>query len=162
MNRLHSYEDGEPSPLSFSDGESSKAHEGKILAQNGYSLKRQIGEGSYATVKLVQWIPQHPWTEAMWCVLCSVLLDYHRLARHRCSEKPLAVKVISKAKAPKDFLEKFLPRELHIMKQIDHPNIIAMHSCVDLPLHVYLFMELAECGDLLEHIKVISYFILED
>ncbi|XP_067932932.1 testis-specific serine/threonine-protein kinase 1-like [Watersipora subatra] len=118
------YQHGEPhinyqtSPLDINDR--------LILKQNGYLLDKCIGEGSYATVKLV----------------------YHE-RRHQ----PLAVKVIQKAKAPADFIDRFLPRELDIMCKIKHPHIIALYQVLDLTQRVYIFMELAACGDLLDYIK---------
>lgn len=51
-------------------------------------------------------------------------------------------------------MDRFLPRELDIMYKIKHPNIIALHQVLHLKDHVYIFMELAPCGDLLDYIKV--------
>ena len=64
------------------------------------------------------------------------------------------MKVIKKEKAPADFMERFLPRELDIMYRIKHPHIIDLHQVLHLKDHVYIFMELAPCGDLLDYIKV--------
>lgn len=38
--------------------------------------------------------------------------------------KEFAVKIIDRDKAPADFVAKFLPRELDIIRALDHPNIV--------------------------------------
>ncbi len=38
--------------------------------------------------------------------------------------KEFAVKIIDRDKAPADFVAKFLPRELDIIRTLDHPNIV--------------------------------------
>ena len=42
--------------------------------------------------------------------------------------KKVALKIISKKKAPADFQQKFLPRELDVMKMIEHPHIIKLYD----------------------------------
>jgi len=42
--------------------------------------------------------------------------------------KKVALKIISKKKAPMDFQQKFLPRELDVMKMLDHPHIIKLYD----------------------------------
>ena len=79
---------------------------------------------------------------------------FARLAYRDGQHQPLAVKVIQKSRAPADFKERFLPRELDIMYKIKHPNIIAFYQVLDLTQRVYIFMELATYGDLLDYIKV--------
>ncbi len=69
-------------------------------------------------------------------------------------KKILAAKIINKKKAPKDFLNKFLPRELDIYLKLDHPNIIKIYEIIEISSKTFIFMELAEGGDLLEFIKV--------
>jgi serine/threonine protein kinase len=69
-------------------------------------------------------------------------------------KKIIAAKIINKKKAPKDFLNKFLPRELDIYLKLDHPNIIKIYEIIEISSKTFIFMELAEGGDLLEFIKV--------
>ena len=69
------------------------------LRQRGYSLGATLGEGSYAKVK---------------CAFSEK------------ENKKVALKIINRRKAPKDFQQKFLPRELEILKQIWHPNIVKL------------------------------------
>ena len=42
--------------------------------------------------------------------------------------KKVALKIISKKKVPLDFRQKFLPRELDVMKMLDHPHIIKLYD----------------------------------
>ena len=68
-----------------------------ILEEHGYHVLKQLGRGSFATVKLAYSI------------------------RDKAN---VAVKIISKRDVPKDFLEKFFPREISIVKSLRHPNLV--------------------------------------
>jgi len=68
-----------------------------ILEDHGYRILKMLGKGSYAQVKLA-------FSE-----------------RHQAN---VAVKIISKRDAPGEYLEKFLPREISIVKMLKHPNLI--------------------------------------
>ncbi len=71
------------------------------LAQEGIILEKTLGEGAYAKVKSAY---------------------YEKL------KKKVAVKIISKHKVPKDFVSKFLIREITMMAELDHPNIVSFSS----------------------------------
>ena len=45
-------------------------------------------------------------------------------------ERRVALKIINKKRAPLDFQQKFLPRELETMKLLSHPNIIQLHDVI--------------------------------
>jgi len=77
-----------------------------VLVAHGYHIMRSLGNGSYATVKLA-------FSE-----------------RHQSN---VAIKIISKRRAPKDYVEKFLPREISILKVLKHPNLV-------------LFLQVVHCG----------------
>ncbi|XP_041352300.1 testis-specific serine/threonine-protein kinase 2-like [Gigantopelta aegis] len=97
------------------------------LKQQGYTLGVILGEGSYAKV------------------------------RGSFSEKlqmRVAIKIINKKRAPRDFREKFLPRELAVFKTVSHPNIIQMFEILEIGSKIYIVMEHAGHGDLLEFIKL--------
>lgn len=99
------------------------------LEQRGYSIGKKIGQGSYASVHLADYVDQS------------------------AKKLRLACKIFDKEKAPHDFLEKFFPRELDILTKIENPHIIQVHSILQRGPRVFIFMNYAENGDLLDHIK---------
>lgn len=110
----------------------SKRRSSDVLAlkSRGYSFGRRIGKGSYG---------------------CVVKAKYEDKDLEKSVE--LACKYVDKSKAPKDFLQKFFPRELQILKEIAHPNIIGIHSILQSGSTVFIFMRWAENGDLLDYVK---------
>ncbi|XP_074656263.1 testis-specific serine/threonine-protein kinase 1-like [Tubulanus polymorphus] len=105
----------------------SKMSDESELKKRGYNLGHTLGEGSYAKVKLA---------------LCDR------------TSKNVAIKVINRKKAPKDFQEKFLPRELDVLKKLSHPHIVQMYEVMQFNSKVFIVMEMAGHGDLLEYIKL--------
>lgn len=97
-----------------------------FLVEKGYRLGPRIGEGSYAKVRIIERIKDG---------------------------KILAVKIIDRAKAPKDFLERFLPRELKLLVRIDHEYIVTTHEIIQTSEHVFIVMDYAEKGDLLDYVR---------
>uniref|UniRef100_W5NNP1 non-specific serine/threonine protein kinase n=2 Tax=Lepisosteus oculatus TaxID=7918 RepID=W5NNP1_LEPOC len=98
-----------------------------VLKKRGYTLGISLGEGSYAKVK-------------------SAYSD--RLKTN------VAVKIINRRKAPADFLEKFLPREMEILAVLNHRNVVKTFEIFETSDgKVYMIMELGVQGDLLEFIK---------
>lgn len=106
-----------------------KPTEKAILARNGYILEKTIGNGNYSKVKLAK----------------DVLGNSGQVA----------IKIVNCSSAPKDFLRKFLPRELQFWPQLRHPHIIRMHNYFKDKTHnkVYMILEYACNGDLLTHIQ---------
>jgi len=68
-----------------------------MFLKNGYRLGDKLGKGSFAVV---------------------------RKAMQLSNRRELAVKIVDNNLATKDFLEKFLARELNIIVGLKHPNII--------------------------------------
>lgn len=97
-----------------------------LLAQYGYALGHSLGKGSYAVVKSAQ------------------------SQKHK---RKVAIKIISKKKAPEDYLSKFLPREIQVLKRLRHQHCITLLEAIETNTRIYLIMNLAENGDLLEHIR---------
>jgi serine kinase len=100
-----------------------------IMARNKIILKETLGKGTYSKVKQA--------------------FDF---AKYR----QLAVKIIDRSKAPKDFQEKFLPRELDIWPKVNHPNVIRMYDCIVHGDKIYMLLEYAKGGDMLNYIQNIK------
>ncbi|KOX71604.1 Testis-specific serine/threonine-protein kinase 4 [Melipona quadrifasciata] len=97
-----------------------------VLESHGYTIGKTIGAGSYATVKIA------------------------KSDRHDCQ---VAVKIVSKFQAPGDYLKKFLPREIEVVKGLKHPNLIRFLQAIETTHRVYIIMEYAQCGSLLDAIR---------
>ncbi|XP_015595959.1 testis-specific serine/threonine-protein kinase 1-like [Cephus cinctus] len=106
------------------------ASEEAILQARGYKLIKKLGEGSYAKVYLAEYRPEN---------------DPER-------NNSLACKVVDTVKAPKDFVRKFLPRELDILVKLNHPHVVHVHSIFQRRTKYFIFMRFAENGDLLDFI----------
>ncbi|KAK2962807.1 putative Calcium/calmodulin-dependent protein kinase kinase [Blattamonas nauphoetae] len=111
----------------------SKAHTRKL--QNGmkmvnnYVLKRTIGRGSFGKV-----------------VLCEDYITHERFAMKIYDKQSL----MKKKKGGVSALDK-LQHEVDIMKRLDHPSILSLHSIISDPTmpKLFLIMELAEGGSIL-------------
>ncbi|CAG9861618.1 unnamed protein product [Phyllotreta striolata] len=101
-----------------------------VLESHGYYLGKTIGTGSYATV---------------------------RVANSERHEGNVAIKIVSKFSAPADYLKKFLPREIEVVKGLRHPNLIRFLQAIETTHRVYIVMEYAENGSLLDIIRKDGY-----
>ena len=98
-----------------------------LLRDEGYLPGHTLGAGAYAKVKE---------------------------AYHTQRKTLVALKIIDLIKAPENLMNKFLPRELDALRQIDHPNVIHMLYSIQLPTqHLVIVTQLAENGDLLDYIN---------
>ncbi|XP_039184701.1 testis-specific serine/threonine-protein kinase 3 isoform X2 [Crotalus tigris] len=96
----------------------------EFLLSHGYQMGKTIGEGTYSKVK-----------EAF----------------SKKHQRKVAVKIIDKLGGPEEFIERFLPRELQIVKRLDHKNIIRVYEMLEsTDGKIYLVMELAENGDVFD------------
>lgn len=68
--------------------------------------------------------------------------------------KDVAVKVIDLRLTSKEYKDKFLPRELEYLQKLRHPNIITIYKIVPMKHKIYIFMDFAEQGDVLEYLKI--------
>lgn len=109
--------------------------EQRILEKLGYVIASDLGEGTYSKVKSAVW--QKP-----------AAYSYGK------NSIKVALKIINKKTAPKDFLEKFLPRELNILKTINHKNIIKCYDILEIENKTYISLEWAGHGDLLNFIRL--------
>ncbi|KAK9736791.1 Protein kinase domain [Popillia japonica] len=101
-----------------------------VLENHGYYLGKTIGAGSYATV---------------------------RMAHSDVHGGDVAIKIVSKYTAPEDYLKKFLPREIEVVKGLKHANLIRFLQAIETTHRVYIVMEYAENGSLLDIIRRDSY-----
>ena len=100
-------------------------HDLDLLKLKGYTIGKAINSGSFS-------------------VVCKADLK----------GKAIAVKIINLMKTSKDYKDKFLPRELYGLKKLEHPNIIKVYDIFTLrKTQIYVFMELADGGDILDLIK---------
>ncbi|XP_017152207.1 testis-specific serine/threonine-protein kinase 1 [Drosophila miranda] len=97
-----------------------------ILEEHGIILGKVIGTGNYAKVKI------------------GFSEEYG---------KRVAVKIISKVKAPPEYTQKFLPREIEAVKGLHHENLITFYQSIETSHRVYLIMQLAENGTLLDYVR---------
>ncbi|XP_018421420.1 PREDICTED: testis-specific serine/threonine-protein kinase 6 [Nanorana parkeri] len=88
----------------------------QLLKDLGYNVVRTIGEGTFSKVKL------------------ATSQKYHR---------DVAIKVVDRREAPEIYSTKLLPRELEILRTVNHPNVIAAYEFIAVSngLH-FIVMEL--------------------
>ena len=105
-----------------------------ILLRYGYILQDEkiLGEGTYSKVKR---------------------------AYSNALRKDVAIKIVNRRNAPKDFLKRFFPRELHIIRMLKHENICRFCEILDTGSKVFIAMEYANKGDLLEYIQKNRYMV---
>ena len=63
------------------------------------------------------------------------------------------MKILNKKVASKEYLTKFLPREMRILQMIRHRHIAEVYEIIETERHTYFIMELACNGDLLDYIN---------
>lgn len=108
----------------------SKAEE-TTLKNRGYTVERLLGEGSYSKVKSARW--KRPDSNDSYTV---------------------ALKIINRSTAPQEFLDKFWPREKNIMEIVDHKNIVKMYEVFYEGNKIYMSLERAPRGDLLDYVRL--------
>lgn len=122
-----------PPPASSDEDDQHKKHE-SVLQNSGYTVQETIGTGAFSNVMK---------------------------AFSRTHQQTVAVKVISKQKASKDVLTKFLPREIELVTKLKHVNLIRYHECIETTLRYYIVMQFAEKGSLLQLIRKEKYLAEE-
>jgi len=106
----------------------SHLHDDIELARYGLRVGSTLGTGTYAKVKSA-------FSEQL--------------------SRKVAIKIINRRKAPIDFQRHFLPRELSILQQINHSNIVEVYDIFSYGNKLCIVMELAKT-DLLDYIKLIG------
>ncbi|CAG2100353.1 unnamed protein product [Medioppia subpectinata] len=100
------------------------ALDAELLKKKGFKVGQQLNSGSFSTV-----------------------------CRATKGTTPVAVKIIDLSKTSEDYKNRFLPRELYTMTKLKHPNIIGIHDIFTIGNRIYVFMDLADGGDILDLIK---------
>lgn len=98
-----------------------------VLAKKGLLVKQTLGSGSYSKVKFAL------------CLTGNTIKT--------------AVKIVDRNKAPKDFQQRFLPREIKIWPLLNHPNIVKLLDIFEDSRRVYMVLEYGENGDVLRYIQ---------
>ncbi|XP_037039597.1 testis-specific serine/threonine-protein kinase 3-like [Bradysia coprophila] len=102
-----------------------------ILEDNGYERIQEVGVGTYAKV----------------------------ITAYSAKEKNIvAIKIISKLTTSKTFKRKFLHREIDVVRGLNHRNIIRYYRSIETTHRIYIIMEYARNGSLLDMIRRESYF----
>ncbi|KAI3387652.1 hypothetical protein SNEBB_008368 [Seison nebaliae] len=111
-----------------SGSESARSNANSSLSTLGvvghYELGKTIGKGNFAKVLF---------------------------ATHIATRAPVAIKIIDKTQLNSQSLEK-MRREVRIMKQLDHPNIVKLFEVIDDEKKLYLVMEYAEGGEVFDYL----------
>lgn len=92
----------------------------------GYSVSRVVGEGGF----------------------CQV-----RLATHHLSRRKVAVKVIDKTKLSDHNEASRIQREIRVLKRLNHPAIIRLFEVLEAGSKLFLVMEYAPSGSLLDYVR---------
>ena len=108
--------------------ESQRADYRSILRQKGYLVCETLGSGSYSKVKRATF-------------------------SNKKAHKTVAIKIVDRTKAPADYQQRFLPREIDIWQKLDHPFLLKLDDCFNDPTHVYMVTEFANNGDTLKWVQ---------
>jgi len=92
----------------------------------GYSISRLLGEGGF----------------------CQV-----RLGIHHVSKRKVAIKMIEKCKLVDSNDRRRVAREIKVLKRMNQENVIKMFEVIDSPAHIYVIMEYAASGSLLDYVR---------
>ncbi|RWR98965.1 Testis-specific serine/threonine-protein kinase 1-like protein [Dinothrombium tinctorium] len=79
--------------------------------------------------------------------------SFSKVYRAKYNKKDIAVKVIDLEKTSADYRNKFLPRELYTLRKLRHPNIVSIYEIFTIGPKIYIFMDLADGGDILDYLK---------
>ncbi|XP_025417227.1 testis-specific serine/threonine-protein kinase 2-like [Sipha flava] len=108
-----------------------KIHESKTklsktnaLKPEGYIILDHISQGSFGEVRHAKFLSEE-------------------------DDLNLVVKIIDTNETSKEYVSKFLPRELDVMQKTNHPYIVQIHSILKKKAILYIFMANAEKGKII-------------
>jgi len=102
--KVYTFNSERPSQAKSQSKEDKAKQQKTILEEHGIILGKVIGTGNYAKVKI------------------GFSEEYG---------KRVAVKIISKVKAPTEYTQKFLPREIEAVKGLHHENLITFYQSIE-------------------------------
>ncbi|UYV80690.1 PSKH1 [Cordylochernes scorpioides] len=76
---------------------------------------------------------------------------------HKQSKQPFGIKIIDKTEGFETF-----ESELGILTRVNHPNVIKLKEVFETEKHIYMVMELATGGNLLDRLKEVGIFSEEE
>jgi len=103
---------------------------GSVRASYIFSLDKPLGSGAYAEVRKAK---------------------TRREQKAGGKQKVVAIKSIDKSKPEQSAAD--IKREIEIMSQCEHPNIVQLIETFDEPTHTHLVLECVSGGDLLTHLN---------
>ncbi|CAH1118877.1 unnamed protein product [Phaedon cochleariae] len=113
-----------------------KESEDEVLLKKGYKIIKKLGEGSYAPVYFTEYTIKNETARG-------------KSTGEKETVLKLACKIIDTKRAPKDYVKKFLPRELDVMTRMNHPHIVHIQSIFQRKSRYFIFMRM-EHTDLLD------------
>ena len=90
-----------------------------------FKIKQVIGEGTFATV---------------------------RLAENRQTGEQVAIKIMEKSKIVQEEDKIRIDREIKVLKNLRHPNIVHLYSVIKTDEKIYLIMEYVKGKELFDYI----------
>ena len=73
-----------------------------------------------------------------------------KLGIHSITGERVAIKVLEKSRIADVADVERVTREIHILKQIRHPNVIQLYEIIETPKQLFLVMEYVSEGELFE------------
>lgn len=110
---------------------------------NGFKLIKKIGNGSYSKVKVII-------LQLILIQLASDQYHFDQLAYSETHETMVAIKIVSKYNVPAEFLRKFLYNEINVVRLLRHDNIIKYYQSIESSHRLYVIMQYAENGSILD------------
>ncbi|KAL7675790.1 hypothetical protein ACOME3_002054 [Neoechinorhynchus agilis] len=108
----------------------------RALRMQGVELGDIIGGGSYGKVRTC-YVTQNSIGRQFWGNI----------------ESRMACKIIDKSRVPLNFVQKFLPRELEILRRVNHLKIVELRKILEIEHRVYIFTEFISGTDLLKFVQ---------
>lgn len=126
-------------------------HQKTVTRRATYSSAREFGDVSFEEFSCYRKFKSE--YKLLPNPIGSGLLGQVYLCRQILTNKAFAVKIISKAGLPADYLKKHvIETQIKIMQEVDHPSIVKIVDFFDDARNFYLIMEYVKGGDLLNKI----------